>query len=183
MTTETKPEKPAADTLDVLDTTATAEYPTRIHDLMVDGKLTRVEFKVGEKRNLAAPIALRFLREPAFEITDPQTGERIMPTPAEPQGADFTLGPSEIVARLDELSASALAIRCRQEPGGEKFKPQTGRDAMLAFMTERLAAKRRAAEQALNPKRNARDTGDDLLMGNGLEPVNQAEMDRLFANA
>lgn len=183
--TEPKAEKSASDALHVLDTTATVHFPTRTHEMIVDGQIQSFTFKAGEKLVLAAPIALRFLKEESFVVTDPETGKRIRPVPKTPDGGAFELGEFELVARLDELSTEALLVRCRQEAGGEKLKRNASRESLLEFLGNVMTAKRQAAAKAAQraERAAARDTGDDLLVGDSVLPMSPNEADALFANA
>lgn len=169
------------ETLDVLDTTATQQYPKRTHELRIGDRIEQFTFETGQKLSLPAAIALRFLKEPSFIVTDAD-GKRITPPPVEPENP-LALGRGETIARLDELSAEALLIRCKAEPGGEKFKRNVGRQPMIDFLTERLDAKRRDHERAIAATQRGSDTGEDLLMGGNSTPMKLSELEKLFEDA
>jgi hypothetical protein len=169
------------ETLDVLDTTATQQYPERTHELRIGDEIKQYTFKTGQKLALPAAIAMRFLKEPSFIVTD-QDGKRITPPPVEPENP-LALGRGETIARFDELSADALMIRCKAEPGGDMFKRNTGRQPMIQFLTERADAKRRDHERALASNARGSDTGEDLLAGGNSQPLNRAELDKMFEDA
>jgi hypothetical protein len=130
------------ETLYVMDTTATPAYPTRTHEHLIDGVPTQFTFAVGQKLPLSIDKALKFLKDPAFIVTDAD-GKRYDPTPKEPTGAAAVeLAPNELIARIDELSTDALVIRAKQINGGEGFKKQDGREKIIAFLIEKTAATR-----------------------------------------
>lgn len=124
--------------LTVTDTTCTPEYPKRTHDFMYQGRRAQVTFELakGACLNLPIDIALKFLKDEAFEVVDPDTGSKYDPTPKQPDaaGASFELGPDEVVAKLDELTREALFIRAKQLPGSDDLKPNSPKEKLVAFM-------------------------------------------------
>jgi hypothetical protein len=162
------------ETLLVLDTTATAAYPTRTHEHIVDGLPQQVTFKVGEKLALPVALALKFLKDPAFIVTDPATGMRYDPTPKEPQGNSLELAPNEIIARIDELSTDALVIRAKQIDGGENFKKQDGREKLIAFLADKTKA---------NRVREAARAVPTPVPGSGVIEMSEEELEGMFPDA
>jgi hypothetical protein len=165
----------------VQDTTATADYPTRTHELVVDGAVKRFTFNVGERHKLPVEIALRFLKVKSFIVTD-ENEKRYDPTPVDPQASDFQLADNEVVALVSELSTEALVIRAKQIPGGEKMKAKDGREALIEFVHGSILKKR--AEKAAVAS-NSADGRRVTVAGDpaGGDDMTASEVDRMFADA
>lgn len=173
---------PTVLTLRVEDTTATPEYPSRTHDIMIGEVRKPITFKYGEPLELPVDVALKFLKDEAFVVTDPRTGDRIEPTPHTPDaGESLSLGPDEVVARLSELHQGALLLRAMQLPGGDKFSKKTPRDVLTAFLTEhRTKAMVRSTVDA------AGIADAEGLGGQGTQTIggamSEASLNKLFAD-
>lgn len=148
---DAKPAKktPAEQTVLVLDTTA-VDGP-RTHEQIVKGAVKPFTFKPGEPLDLPVPIAVKFLRHPAFRPVNAK-GETIAyeRPPRQPEdlgaGERLVLADSETVARYDELGTKALLQRALEMPNGEQFattdKPDRGE--LVKFILETKAAQRKA---------------------------------------
>jgi len=140
-----------ADVMYVLDTTARpSNYApdgreisgARVHEQFIGGQIKPYRFEYGKPLELPRAIAVKFLREPAFQLTDSQ-GNQIPydPTPTQPDqaqaGQKFRIDPDKTVARYDELTTESLLRRALELPSGEKFgtgKPS--RKALIEFIIE-----------------------------------------------
>jgi hypothetical protein len=128
--------------LEVTDTTCSPTYPRRTHDIMVSGVIRQVTFEIGQPQLLPIDVALRFLKDDAFVVTDPRTGKKYDPTPPQPDihsGAAFALASDEVVAKLDELTQEALFIRSKQMQGAEDIKKGTPKEKLISFLARSRA--------------------------------------------
>lgn len=119
--------------LAVIDTSATADCPVRVHDMMVNGEWKRIEFNFGKPTVLDYAVAMKF-NLPGFIVRDADENE-IAPPPVTSDAVAFQLAPDEIVARYDELTNEALVMRCVVKHGGERFVSGEGtRKEMIGFL-------------------------------------------------
>lgn len=121
------------ETLNVQDMNCSAQYPVRVHEIIVDGETHRVEMKYSKKTQLPYALAMKFLIDKSFHVTD-ETGKRIRPTAKTPDGKAMQLEDNQVVAYLDELTQGALAERAAAAPGGEMFKGNSKKDEMIEFL-------------------------------------------------
>lgn len=140
--------KAAPKLLHVLDTTA--QPPTfdannrviagpRTHEMPVDGFTKSFVFEHGKPLPLPPEVALKFLKHDAFKLTD-EAGN-IKPFRRRPKQPDelqageaLVLKDDETVATYEELSSAALQARVLEMPGGEKFKSNPTRAALIEFI-------------------------------------------------
>lgn len=137
--------------LEVTDTTCAPHFPKRTHDIMYEGRIAQVTFELGKPQPLPLDIAIKFLKDEAFQVIDPGTGKKYDPTPKQPEaagGASFQLAPDEIVAKLDELTQEALYIRVKQFPGTEEFKKGTPKEKLISFLARAKLAQQPSAGAA-----------------------------------
>lgn len=140
-TTPATPPKPAP--MRVLDTTAQPAEgnPTgkRVHSQLIDGQIKQYEFLPGVGVDMPQAVALKFLKHDAFVLVDadnnPLPYDR---TPKQPEelgaGETFKMAENETIARLDELTNSALLKRVLGMLGGEKFAENPDRAAIIAHI-------------------------------------------------
>jgi hypothetical protein len=135
--------------LQVTDTTCTPAYPTRTHDIMYQGRRAQVTFNYGNPLRLPIDVALKFLKDEAFVVTD-EDGNQYDPTPKAPEaaGAEFKLAPDEIVAKLDELTQEALYLRAKQLNGSDHIKKGTPKTELVAFLAAQRLTEAKAAGKA-----------------------------------
>jgi hypothetical protein len=141
----------------VLDTTATPEFPKRVHEMIVDRILKSFTFEHGKGLEMPREIALKFLKWEAFKLVDAKGNvldyQRRPKQPEELQaGEALTLADNETVARYDELSNGALQARVLELPGGEQFAVNPSRDAIIRFIVahkQKIAATNRSRESDL----------------------------------
>lgn len=141
--------------LEVTDTTCTPQFPSRTHHITYQGRPAQVTFEYGKALRLPFDAALKFLKEPAFIVIDPNTGEKFDPTPKAPEGvssAALELAADEVIAKLDELTQEALFLRAKQLDGSDHLKKGTPKTELIAF----LAAKR------INEDKAAKRSKDDI---------------------
>lgn len=132
----------------VIDTSATAEAPVRVHDVMYSGKIEKVTFKANEATELPQSLAMKFNQD-GFIVMD-ENGETYKPPVAKSEVVTKHLGEGEIVARLDELTVEALMARAALLPGGEKVKKS--KKELIEFLT---SAKPKSATASDAPRGNA----------------------------
>lgn len=105
--------------LDVIDTSASSEYPIRKHDMMVDGEIHTVEFHYGKATTLPYALGARFLQD-GFKVSD-HDGNPVTAPAAGNDVINNLLGEDEVVANYSELSIEALQVRALSRVGGELF--------------------------------------------------------------
>jgi len=134
--TGVSPRPPASAEMDVLDTTATISYPKREHTIIVNGEEVTYLFEQGKPRRMPAAHAMKFVKYPAFQVTDPATGKRFEPIadPAQRQVSIAALAPNQVIASLDELTPKALLHRCHTLNGGERYGANSDTREMIAFI-------------------------------------------------
>lgn len=115
----------------VIDTSATNEAPTRVHDIFYNGKTERITFKAGEPTELPQGLAMKFNQD-GFIVID-ENGETYKPPVAKSEVVTKHLNDGEVVARLDELTIEALMARAALLPGGEKVKKS--KKELVEFLT------------------------------------------------
>lgn len=124
---------------EVVDSSCTSQYPSRIHDINIEGKIKQVKFAYGDKTLLPFAEAMKFQRD-GFEVLDDKGAA--MPRAADtPMEIAVRLAPDQVIARLSELTADALYARAVTLPGGEKFKANTSKDTLIGFLAEAAKAK------------------------------------------
>lgn len=141
------PKKPAL--LLVLDTTATAEVPKRVHDMTVNGRITPFTFERGKPLAMPPAVAFKFLAHDAFWLVD-ENGNRqdYRRRPKQPDelqaGEHLELADNETVARYEELSTPALMQRVLELPGSDKFAVGNPvRSEVIRFIVEIKAKARK----------------------------------------
>lgn len=115
----------------VIDSSATVDNQTRIHDVLVNGVLQRTTFHYGSPTELPPEVALKFLKD-GFIVLD-ETGKPYQ-TPAVADAVmESRLKPGEVIARLEELELDALRLRAAVMPHGETVK-DAKKEAVIAFL-------------------------------------------------
>lgn len=116
----------------VYDTSATAQNPVRIHDLVFDGIVEQVKFNYGEATKLPLAKALKF-QKAGFLVKD--ADDVLIPTPSEtPETVKTQLKEGEIIARYEELTNEALLLRVAILPGGEAFTRASKKKELVDFL-------------------------------------------------
>jgi hypothetical protein len=147
----------------VYDTSATAQNPVRIHDLVFDGVVEQVRFTYGEATKLPLSKALKF-QKAGFVVKDAE--DVLIPTPSEtPETVKTQLKVGEIIARYEELTNEALLLRVAILPGGEAFTRSSKKKELVDFLIE--SEKNRA--KPADPTR----VNDE---GEGMSPVELATL-------
>lgn len=121
--------------LRVYDTSATSECPERIHDVIVDGILTRIKFTVGQPSILPYKVAMKFNQE-GFIVTKNDDAETaLVPPPETDETIRMRIGDDEVVAKYEELTTSALKTRAVRIPGGEAcLSEDVKKQEVIAFL-------------------------------------------------
>jgi hypothetical protein len=117
--------------LKVYDSSATAEAPTRVHEIIVNGELEKITFRRGEATVLEESRALKFLQD-GFTVMDENDTPYTPPVKAD-EKVSAQLKPGECIARFEELSLEALKIRAAVLPGGEALA-KAKKDDVIAFL-------------------------------------------------
>lgn len=130
----------------VIDTTA-KPGASRTHDILIDGVTKPFTFEYGKPSELPFAVAMKFLKHDAFKMADAEGNliefKRRPKQPEELQaGETLKLADDETVARLEELSTTALHTRVLEMPGGERFAQNPVRDEMLEFIIAHKAKAR-----------------------------------------
>ena len=133
-------------TLLVTDLTATSDHPTRNHEVIVDGRVQKLVFQMGERMTLPFLTAIKFSQNPGF-LVENMDYSLFQAPPSDVDERDETpkieLGDDEVIARFDELIKGALVLRAQMLPGGEEITDRTGKDNVIEFLKrERLATKK-----------------------------------------
>lgn len=119
--------------LDVMDTSASSEYPVRKHDMMVDGEIQTVEFHYGKSTRLPYALGARFLQD-GFIVSDPD-GNHVTAPASGNDVVNNLLGEDEVVANYSELSIEALQVRALSRIGGELFMGEdVDRSEIVTFL-------------------------------------------------
>lgn len=118
----------------VTDSSATMHYPTRVHEIILNGKVERITFNHGEPTLLPFEKAAKFQRE-GFTMLSEDGTELKRPSDTPPV-VQLSIKSSEVVARLEELTQEALFLRASILIGGEKFGKNSNKKDMIAFLIE-----------------------------------------------
>lgn len=108
------------------------------------------DLHASKKTYMPAKDAATFLRDSSFEVYN-EDGVRMAHTAPKPDGHQgITLQPGQVIANLEELTATALLVRAHQTPGGEGFQANAKKADLVEFLTtvdtaQAPAAKRRQA--------------------------------------
>ena len=143
---ETPPMKGNGSTLMVKDLTATADNPSRTHELIIGGRIEKFIFAYGEYLVLPFNTAIRFSQNPGF-VVEHKDGRSFEAPPSDVDERSETpkieLADDEVIARFDELTKPALVLRAQLLPGGEDITDRIGKGDVIEFLKqERLAAKK-----------------------------------------
>lgn len=144
----------------VKDSSATKVGEKRVHRIIVGGVKEEVVFQIGEETVLPKTKAYKFLVE-GFSVFD-EKGNIITAPIKTPANIISEFGEDAVIAKLDELSKSALYLRACNKPGGEELSSKTSRAELLKFL--------RNASEASNKKK-----GERL----DFEPMSSAELDAM----
>lgn len=133
----------------VLDMTAIPGKGTRIHEMVVEGRIRTFKFEPTEALELPVAIAIKFLKHKEFRRTDAHgnlLAYRRQPKQPDELGAGeaFKLEDHQSIADYCELTTVALLQRALELPGGEMLPDKTDRQALIDFLIK-SKVKRRAA--------------------------------------
>lgn len=142
----------------VLDRSATHRAGTREHELILaDGEIRPFAFEPFKGTRLPFEIAMRFLKSEGFVLVD--ATNQVIPfkkLPKRPEeleaGEQLKVGMEETIARYDELTDRALAMRVAQLPGSEVIVRRGSRDEMVKFIVDfyQLKARQNARRENMN---------------------------------
>jgi hypothetical protein len=125
------------------------DHSQRVHLQMIDGRLMQFVFKYGEPLGMPFEHAMKFLRHSDGFLVQERLDDGHLRTyeppppdldPHNPQGNRITLGDSQVIAELDELTHEALKVRAAMEAGGEKTKAFS-KERLIAFLVQRRKEK------------------------------------------
>lgn len=123
----------------VTDTSATSTVPTRVHDVIVDGKTKQITFKYGEPSMLSFAEAMKFQKE-GFIVND-EDG-LLVQRPSETTVETLSqFGADKVIADLNELTREALYVRAATLPGGEVLKIGSPKDVLVKFIRDSASKK------------------------------------------
>lgn len=126
--------KPTPETLRVIDQSATAENPTRVHDVIIDGQIQKITFNHGVATELPYATGLKFMQD-GFTVLEHDTDIPLKRPAATDETVRFRIGENEIVASYDELTDAAIKLRAASKPTGEKFiVGEFDRKAAITFL-------------------------------------------------
>ena len=141
----------------VMDLGCSPKHPVRTHSIMnPDG--SEAEYKLTRTEPVEMPYlhGVKFLRDPAFHVADAE-GNRLTPTPQAPAGpGPIQLEKDQVIARLDELTKHALAIRVAQAPGGHARK-DAGKEDLIEFLAN--LGQKTSSKPAVGPDEIDPDAG------------------------
>ena len=105
---------------------------SRVHELMVNGRMQKVIFPENDYIELDPMAAAPLIGNEGFEVT---TLSGIVLKPVSDQDYGLVLRTGQVVAELHELDKAALAARCKALPGGHKFHPiKSPKSDMVDFL-------------------------------------------------
>lgn len=116
----------------VVDSSCTAEFPTRRHDLVIDGEVRSYVFEYGKQMVVPHAVGLKFLRA-GFKVLDLNDESEIEPPRAADPVTQSRLAPDEVIATYDELTLPALKLRAALLPGGEALATNK-KDEVIEFI-------------------------------------------------
>lgn len=119
----------------VTDTSATAAFPNRTHEIILNGEVKSIKFQYGEPTSLPFEEAAKFQKSEGFIVTNDDGDVMVKPSDV-PPAVMHTMKTNECVARFDELTKDALYIRAVMLPGGEMFKGNSSKDELIAFLVD-----------------------------------------------
>jgi hypothetical protein len=161
----------------VEDSNAYPPYSPRIHDvLMDDGSVVPTKFEHGQKVEMDEAIAAKFLKDPAFIVTNAD-GKRIKPLTQNDGTA--VLDEEEVVATYDELSLDALVVRANATMGGEKITRSKGKAKVIEFLKEVRGVEEAKAKTAAERPEGAPAVGGDPAAAGDMKP---GEVDNFFGD-
>lgn len=169
----TPPEPPRAEAADptlnvpahfmyVLDTSA--HEVERVHEQIISGSIRKFPFKPRTPTPLPPDVAVKFLKSEGFILTDSDgTPKEWAQTPRQPHemgaGEQISLGPTEVIASLDELNRGSLCKRALQL-GASEAALDAPKEDLIAFIKQKTQEFRR---QKRNGGRGvSEDVGADL---------------------
>lgn len=111
---------------------------SRVHDLMVNGRMQKVTFPENDYIELDPMTAAPLIGNDGFEV---KTASGIVLRPVSDHDHGLTLRTGQVVAELHELDKAALAARCKALPGGHKFHPiKSSKSDMIDFLMRSQSA-------------------------------------------
>lgn len=95
----------------------------RTHEFLEDGVAVPFDFYYRKPTKVPVQHALRLVGNQDFVVRT-ESGKILKPKPKAAGGMQATLAPNQVVAELDELTASALFTRASKMKGGDKLDPE-----------------------------------------------------------
>lgn len=156
---------------------------SRTHTIQYgEGLVAYYEFHHGKKTMVPASHAAKFQAVPSFQVYNSVgTPLKTIPTkhPAQVQATDLKLKEGQTIAALEELTREALLTRAYLFPGGDKFKQNTNKTALINFLlglapvADRIAAAADSGED--DPEMVMSPAEMDKLLGDKDSPVFEDE--------
>lgn len=173
------PRQTMLDELYVIDTTATAENPTRVHEHMVAGRREKFTFGYGVRMKMPRAVAMKFAKTESFIVEDAD-GNRVQPIVTQPfiNGVkSVDLAVDQCIANFNELTDEALLIRCQQSNGGEVITRDNSRSQRIEF----LVAIRLKFEESLKVARQRPQAADGVMSDGEFEGgISKDVLDRML---
>lgn len=116
----------------VVDSSATMNFPKRVHDIIMNGEVKRIEFTYGKPTELPFEEAAKFQRQ-GFTVYNAD-GSILKPPSEVPPAIQLGIKVNECVARLEELTQDALYLRAASLIGGEKFTRGATKKDLVKFL-------------------------------------------------
>lgn len=154
----------------VVDSSCTAEYPVRYHEIQVHGEWYRIKFEFGVETIMPFDKAAKFLQA-GFVVTDHEGSELSLPSTSA-AASSLMLAGDEVVAKMSELTLESLKVRAAQKKGGEMFldAPAASRPDIIKFILGQVPV---AADAPAEVNVSTIDDEENLLEeGEGTPEVN-----------
>lgn len=144
-------------TLKVFDTSATSEFPVRVHDTVFNGLIEKVTFNYGNPTVLPVEKALKFNKD-GFIIKG--MDDTLYEKPVQVDNVTQSrLAPGEVVAKLEELTTEALRLRAAVMPNGETVS-KAKKEELVEFLKGTTAVSAPAAPAETAPSTPAAADGE-----------------------
>lgn len=135
--TEDEPEEDTGEepeALLVVDSSVNEENPIRVHDIIIDGEIVEITFKLGEPTVLPFKQGVKFMKD-GFVVSAASGDDLNLPAvPTDNVAAQ--LAADETVAKYGELTFTALKLRASQKKDGEIYldADETDRSDIINFL-------------------------------------------------
>ncbi len=135
--------------LRVIDQSANAECPVRVHDVIVNGQIEKITFEHGRETLLPYHIGVKFMQD-GFIVMDIESNIQMQCPAKTDETVRIRINEDEVVARYDELTDSALKLRAAARDGGEKFllDKDVDRNKIITFLKQPQTTE---IEEEVNP--------------------------------